>query len=357
MSNASFYKWRAKYGGMDVSSMRRLKELEEENARLKKMYADEKLKAEIIAEATEQSDCLACLLEERIELAQPGETINISAGTYTLTAGELIIDKDLTLVGEGPEATVIQAAPSLDLAVHRVIRITEGSIVSISGVTIRYGKEASTEKRMIPFHSEAIGMPNSGIEGIFAEFGGGVYNQGDLTLADSIVAGNFAGGGGGIFNGARITIKNSIVIGNRSGGYGGGIFNGGVLLAENITVEHNIAGSGAGITNWGNASLAAATINENQSHATGGGIQNNSIGVLTLDSTTVSRNGSVVAGGIYNFGRLEIINSTISDNTATSGAGINSRGNLLVANSTISGNVAMPGVCVSRVTSATPSMW
>ena len=54
MSNASFYKWRAKYGGMDVSSMRRLKELEEENTRLKRMYADEKLKAVIIAEALEK---------------------------------------------------------------------------------------------------------------------------------------------------------------------------------------------------------------------------------------------------------------------------------------------------------------
>jgi putative transposase len=55
MSSALFYKWRAKYGGMDVSSMRRLKELEEENARLKKMYAEEKLKAEIIQEAMEKS--------------------------------------------------------------------------------------------------------------------------------------------------------------------------------------------------------------------------------------------------------------------------------------------------------------
>lgn len=54
MSSASFYKWRAKYGGMEVSSMKRLKELEEENARLKKMYAEEKLKAEIVAEALEK---------------------------------------------------------------------------------------------------------------------------------------------------------------------------------------------------------------------------------------------------------------------------------------------------------------
>ena len=51
MSSASFYKWRAKFGGMDVSMMKRLKELEAENARLKKMYAEEKLKSDIRLEA------------------------------------------------------------------------------------------------------------------------------------------------------------------------------------------------------------------------------------------------------------------------------------------------------------------
>lgn len=51
MSSASFYKWRAKFGGMDASLMQRLKELETENKRLKKMYAEERLKAEIIQEA------------------------------------------------------------------------------------------------------------------------------------------------------------------------------------------------------------------------------------------------------------------------------------------------------------------
>jgi putative transposase len=51
MSSALFYKWRSKYGGMDASLMARMKELEEENRRLKKMYAEERLKAEIVAEA------------------------------------------------------------------------------------------------------------------------------------------------------------------------------------------------------------------------------------------------------------------------------------------------------------------
>lgn len=54
ISSATFYKWRAKYGGMDVSMMSRLKELEAENSRLKKMYAEERLKAEILKEAIEK---------------------------------------------------------------------------------------------------------------------------------------------------------------------------------------------------------------------------------------------------------------------------------------------------------------
>lgn len=51
ISTATFYKWRSKFGGMDTSMMARMKELEIENARHKKMYAEERLKAEILNEA------------------------------------------------------------------------------------------------------------------------------------------------------------------------------------------------------------------------------------------------------------------------------------------------------------------
>ena len=40
MSSATFYAWKVKYGGMDVSEARRLKALEEENTKLKRLYAD-----------------------------------------------------------------------------------------------------------------------------------------------------------------------------------------------------------------------------------------------------------------------------------------------------------------------------
>lgn len=40
ISEATFYNWKAKYGGMDASQLKRIKDLEEENARLKRMYAE-----------------------------------------------------------------------------------------------------------------------------------------------------------------------------------------------------------------------------------------------------------------------------------------------------------------------------
>jgi putative transposase len=50
MSSATYYKWRTKFGGMDASLISRLKELELENSRLKKMYADVQLDAQILKE-------------------------------------------------------------------------------------------------------------------------------------------------------------------------------------------------------------------------------------------------------------------------------------------------------------------
>lgn len=51
MSTATFYKWKTKYSGMDLSLMTRLKELEAENVRLKRMYADERLKSDVLQDA------------------------------------------------------------------------------------------------------------------------------------------------------------------------------------------------------------------------------------------------------------------------------------------------------------------
>ena len=47
INKGTFYNWRKKYGGMELSHLKRLKELEEENRKLKRMYADQALQLEM----------------------------------------------------------------------------------------------------------------------------------------------------------------------------------------------------------------------------------------------------------------------------------------------------------------------
>ena len=54
VSEATLYNWKARYGGMDVSQLRRLKELESENARLKRMYADLSLTHHALQDAVQK---------------------------------------------------------------------------------------------------------------------------------------------------------------------------------------------------------------------------------------------------------------------------------------------------------------
>lgn len=51
VSSATFYKWRAKYGGMDVSMLSQVKQLESENNRLKRMYAELQMDHDVLKEA------------------------------------------------------------------------------------------------------------------------------------------------------------------------------------------------------------------------------------------------------------------------------------------------------------------
>ena len=51
MSSASFYKWRSKYGGMDASMVSQMKSLDDENRRLKKMFAELSMQNELLKEA------------------------------------------------------------------------------------------------------------------------------------------------------------------------------------------------------------------------------------------------------------------------------------------------------------------
>lgn len=54
ISSATYYKWKSKYGGLEASDLKRIKELEAENARLKRMYADKAMETEALRDLIEK---------------------------------------------------------------------------------------------------------------------------------------------------------------------------------------------------------------------------------------------------------------------------------------------------------------
>ena len=265
-----------------------------------------------------------CSLREAIRSAEPGSVVEVPAGVYVLEHGGLLVDRDLTIIGAGPDATFVRAAPS-----------TQGESVSVF---------------MVPGHRvEISGMT---IEGGRATWGGGIYNQGDLTLVDLVVRGNEAEiHGGGIFNlmGGTLVLSRSLVTGNVAR-HGGGIFNDATITVTDSTVVGNsaIRGKGGGLHNsqGGVVALSNSSISGNSSRFGGGGIYTRS--ELTLINAVVMDNqAGSDGGGIFNWGaRLRITNSTVALNRAPSeGGGVHNiaSGLMTLGNSIIAANESKVG--------------
>ena len=282
-----------------------------------------------------------CSLREAIIAANAlagHDTITLPVGTYTQSIvgtdedaaadGDLDITDDLTITGAGAGSTIIDGNGGV--TDERVLHVDPGSTgvtVDISGVSIQNGLE---------------------------EFGGGgIWNNGGLTLIGVTVSGNDAIGAGGIFNSVSgtLALTDSAVSGNEAGFDSGGIRNAGTLSLTDSTVGGNTAGTDAGgIRNTGTLMLTDSTVSGNTSGANGGGIYNTgSGGTLTLTGSTVSgNNADAWGGGISNSeGSIATLtNVTVSGNTADRGGGISNSGvelsaTLQLNSSTLSSNTAV----------------
>ncbi len=283
-----------------------------------------------------------CTLRAAIQEANAlagADIITVPAGTYTLTivgagedaaaTGDLDITSNITLTGAGAGSTIIQAGTIGGFSgngIDRVFHVTGAFTVAFQNLTIANGL-------------------------ISADAGGGILNNGTLTISNSTFSGNSAGGGGGIENGGTLTISNSTFSSNSGsaggGRVGGGIRNTGTLTISNSTFSGNNtmqAGSGGGISNGGTLTISTSTFSGNSTADNAGGIGN--AGTLTISNSTFSGNSSAEGsgGGISNGGTLTISNSTFSNNGVPfNGGGINNFGTLTISNSTFSGNDAGGG--------------
>jgi hypothetical protein len=222
----------------------------------------------------------------------------LSGQTITLTSGELVIDRALTITGPGASQLAVSGGDS-----SRVARVGYGIEASISGLTITGGSDMS---------------------------GGGIYNYGTLTLADCVVTGN------------------------RATSNGGGIHNewNSVLTVTDCSVADNAAYDGGGIANTeGQVTLDGSTVSNNTAVSRGGGIFMDR-GVLLVRASTISGNSATTGGAIYSYSysgsglyHTTILNSTISGNAASyRGGGVyNQMGPTRVILSTITANQAAAG--------------
>ena len=199
--------------------------------------------------------------------------------------------------------------------------------------------------------------------------GGGISNDGTLTVEDSLITKNAASGpkyggyGGGIANYGTATVSNSLVSGNTASSAsddaaGGGIHNCGTLTVANSHITKNTAKTtsssdssyGGGVNNGGGpggcsgtASLSRSTISLNKAEF-GAGVYNDT-GTVNMENSTVSGNKATFwGGGIFNDGTMTVSNVTITKNTAKFGGGLyNSSGTTTLRRTLISGNKAPSG--------------
>ncbi len=249
---------------------------------------------------TNTDDSGAGSLREAIASAIPGDTINfVVTGTITLTTGELLISKDLTISGPGAGSLAVSGNNA-----SRVFHIFTSKTVTISGMTIQNGNIPTGQggggiSNWGTLTLNNVVVKNNTVNGTTSsDIGGGILNEGDgrkLTLNNSTVRGNTADRGGGIFNsgGSTLSATNSTISGNTAR-VGGGMVIYGTATLTNLTISGNTAtGSSGGIGNLGTAALTNVTISSNTAPpAFGGGINNYTQGSITLKNTVVANNPS-----------------------------------------------------------------
>jgi CSLREA domain-containing protein len=261
-----------------------------------------------------------------------GSMVTLNTALPDIT-GNLIID------GSSAKPLTVRRSTAGGTPNFRIFTITLGNSVTLSGLTISNGS-------------------------VTGDGGGGVINDGTLTITNCVISGNTAVSGGGVFNhGGTLTISNSTIDHNLATSSGGGIANGGesqspILTVSNSTISNNSAQSfsGGGIYNIAHASLVNSTISTNSS-VNGGGIGN--FNPMTLTNVTVTGNSANdVGGGIYNpgIGIINFGNSLIAGNTSStgpdcSGFNFNSQDYNLIGN-TVDANFT--GTTTHNITNANP---
>jgi Right handed beta helix region len=304
--------------------------------------------------------------------AVAGDTIKFAPsayGTITLSSGPLEVATSVTIDGPGAGKVAINGNNTYqDLAVLANVTAT------ISGLTITRALGPAT------YPYEGGGINNAGtltvencvVTGNSSPGGGGIGNSGNLTVTDCSVTNNTANYGAGIFNNGEdvVQISDSKIMNNSVSGLGGGIANEGAVTITGSLLTSNTAAQGGGAIQsfdaYGPAPLAISdsVVSNNTASGNSGGLllQNDGGPASDLDTTiTGTTFMNNVTGAQNPFGgaicvlgsaNLTITGSLFQTNTAVAGQYIGpqggaiavilgSGGDLDIANSRFVGNSAV----------------
>jgi len=272
---------------------------------------------------------LRAAVEESNALAG-ADTITFSASfpsptTFLLSLGQITISSNLTIMGRGSAATVIDADGATTHARAILVDGASNLQVAISGVTIQHGDgDSGGGLSDLPADS-SLKLTDVVLDHNRSDLGGAILNGGSLTMDHCVVSANSTtNSGGGIDNSGPLVAMNTAFTGNDAGAQGGALFNAGTQSTlRNCTISGNTAaGFGGGVYHDpGTLNLIDSTITGNSAGSDGGGIAVASIAspdaILNIYNSTISGNGAGlghVGGGIANLGTVSLANSILAGN-------------------------------------------
>ncbi len=264
------------------------------------------------------NDSGAGSLRQAVLGAPAGETINLPAGTYTLSS-PLDIEKSLTIAGNDDADTTIRAGGSF-----RVIEFIGPLTATVSGVTVREGSSSNqgagiwAVKSDLTLRGATVAANKIDADGGAGEAGGSAEGaglwvaEGSLALDESNVTGNIASAAGG------------------SGKEGGSVEGGGIWAADaSVTITHSTIRSNEARAHGGEGAPDPA---QRGGSVEGGGIWVAEAPLSLVESEVVSNEaqaiggpgshgGIVEGGGVWSIGPLNVTGSTLIWNSADTRGG------------------------------------
>ncbi len=230
---------------------------------------------------------------------------SLKGKTIVLKAGQVVIDKVLTIRGLGCDFLTVSGNN-----VSRVFYVNATGLAptTISDMTVTKGNGTGPD---------LSGFGN-------ASHGGGIHNVGNLQLLRVCVTANKSplGSGGGIYNRGTLSgLTDSTVSYNTAGQNGGGIFDEQDMTIIRSSITNNSAGGdGGGIQEAGTANLINTTISSNTAAGSGGGLNDQGGTTLKTYNVTITGNTAAVGGGMANVPFLgaswELRNTIVGGNSA-----------------------------------------